>query len=138
MELQQRLRWIVSHWYVLQYRVDDNKSSIRADGGYLIGPTLVSPSLIPDPSKLRVRGIGNKGEVLQDCGTDDLIFSIPKLVSFLSQSTTLPPGTVIITGTPAGVGFAKSPKYTLKSGEEFKVEILPHIGTLVSVFEAEK
>lgn len=103
-----------------------------------IGPALVSPSLIPDPAKLRVRGIGNNDEVLQDCGTDDLIFSVPKLISFLSQSTTLPPGTVIITGTPAGVGFAKSPKYTLKAGDEFKVEILPHIGTLVNVFEAEK
>lgn len=102
------------------------------------GPTLVSPSLIPDPSKLRVRGLGNKDEVLQDCGTDDLIFGIPKLISFLSQSTTLPPGTVIITGTPAGVGFAKKPKYTLRPGEEFKVEILPHIGTLVNVFEEEK
>lgn len=108
------------------------------DGACPIGPTLVSPSLIPDPSKLRLRGLGNDGSVLQDCATNDLIFSIPKLVSFLSQSTTLPPGTVIITGTPAGVGFAKNPKYTLKPGEEFRVEILPYIGTLVNVFEAEK
>lgn len=103
-----------------------------------LGPTLVSTKLIPDPTKLRVRGLGNNGEILQDCGTNDLIFSIPKLVSFLSQSTTLPAGTVIITGTPAGVGFAKQPKYTLKPGEEFRVEILPYIGTLVNVFEAEK
>lgn len=85
-----------------------------------------------------MRGLGSSGEVLQDCGTNDLIFGIPKLVSFLSQSTTLQPGTVIITGTPAGVGFAKKPKYTLKPGEEFRVEILPHIGTLINVFEAEK
>lgn len=103
-----------------------------------LGPTLVSTKAIPDPSKLKVRGLGNDGSVLQSCGTDDLIFSIPKIVSFLSQSTTLPPGTVIITGTPAGVGFAKKPKYTLKPGEEFRVEILPHIGTLINVFEAEK
>lgn len=98
----------------------------------------MSSSVIPDPSKLQVRGLGNKGEVLQDCGTNDLIFSIPKIISFLSESTTLAPGTVIITGTPAGVGFAKKPKYTLKPGEEFRVEILPHIGTLINVFEAEK
>lgn len=98
----------------------------------------MSTKAIPDPSKLKVRGLGNDGSVLQSCGTDDLIFSIPKIVSFLSQGTTLPPGTVIITGTPAGVGFAKKPKYTLKPGEEFRVEILPHIGTLVNVFEAEK
>ncbi len=104
----------------------------------LAGPTLVSPKLIPDPSKLRVRGLSNDGSALQECGTDDLIFSIPKIISFLSQSTTLPPGTVIITGTPAGVGFAKKPKYTLKPGEEFRVEILPYIGTLINVFEAEQ
>lgn len=108
---------------------------------FLPGPTIVSPRLIPDPSKLQVRGIGIRGDettVLQDCGTDDLIFSIAKIVSFLSQSTTLPPGTVIITGTPAGVGFPRKPKYTLKPGEEFRVEILPYIGTLVNTFEAEK
>lgn len=67
----------------------------------------------------------------------DLIFSIPKLISFLSQSTTLPAGTVIITGTPAGVGLGRKPKVTLKDGDEFKVEILPHIGTLVNVFQNE-
>lgn len=104
----------------------------------ILGPTIVSPALIPDPSKLHIRGLGNDGAVLQNCGTDDLIFAIPKLISFLSQSTTLPPGTVIITGTPAGVGFTRQPKYTLKPGEEFRVEILPHIGTLVNVFEEEK
>jgi len=75
--------------------------------------------------------------VLQDCGTDDLIFSIPKLISFLSQGTTLPAGTIILTGTPAGVGIVRKPKVTVKDGDEFAVEILPHIGTLVNVFENE-
>lgn len=107
------------------------------DGACPIGPTLVSPALIPDPSKLHIRGLKN-GEVLQDCGTDDLIFSIPKLISFLSQSTTLPPGTLIITGTPAGVGIVRKPKVTLKEGDEFAVEILPYIGTLINIFENEK
>lgn len=103
-----------------------------------LGPTLVSPALIPDPSKLRVRGIKNGDEVLQDCGTDDLIFSVPRLISFLSQGTTLPAGTVIITGTPGGVGIARKPKVTIKAGDEFRVEILPYIGTLVNVFENEQ
>ncbi len=107
------------------------------DGACPIGPTLVSPSLISDPSKLHVRGLKN-GDVLQDCGTDDLIFSIPKLISFLSQGTTLPAGTLIITGTPAGVGIVRKPKVTIKEGDEFHVEILPHIGTLINVFENEK
>ncbi|EGU88068.1 hypothetical protein FOXB_01414 [Fusarium oxysporum f. sp. conglutinans Fo5176] len=99
-------------------------------------PTLVSTSEIPDPSKLHIRGLKN-GKVLQDCSLDDLIFSVPKLVSFLSQGTTLPAGTVIITGTPAGVGMGRKPKETLSHGDEFRVEILPHIGTLVNTFENE-
>ncbi|KIW21125.1 hypothetical protein PV08_01705 [Exophiala spinifera] len=103
-----------------------------------LGPTLVSPALIPDPSKLRVRGVKNGDQLLQDCGTDDLIFSVAQLVSFISQGTTLPAGTVIITGTPAGVGVGKKPKVTIKAGDEFHVEILPHIGTLVNVFENEE
>ncbi|KAF2014635.1 hypothetical protein BU24DRAFT_392723 [Aaosphaeria arxii CBS 175.79] len=103
------------------------------DGSCPIGPTLVSTSVIQDPSKLHIRGKKN-GRVLQDCSINDLIFSIPKLVSFLSQSTTLPPGTIIITGTPAGVGVGKDPKETLRHGDEFSVEILPHIGTLVNKF----
>ena len=68
----------------------------------------------------------------------DLIFSVPKIVSFLSQGTTLNPGTIILTGTPAGVGFGFSPKEYLHDGDEFAVEILPYIGTLVTKFEAEK
>lgn len=93
---------------------------------------------------------------MQDCGTEyvrsppilrlaslmlstsDLIFSISKLISFLSQGTTLPAGTVIVTGTPAGVGLVRKPKVTVKEGDEFHVEILPHIGTLVNVFENER
>ncbi|EGX94525.1 fumarylacetoacetate hydrolase family protein [Cordyceps militaris CM01] len=94
-------------------------------------------ALIPDPSKLRIRGLKNK-LVMQDCTTDDLIFSVPTLVSFLSQGTTLPAGTVIITGTPAGIGAARTPKVSIREGDEFAVEILPHIGTLYNVFENEK
>lgn len=64
----------------------------------------------------------------------DLIFSVPKLVSFISQGTTLQPGTIILTGTPAGVGFTKKPPLSLREGDEFRVEIMPHIGTLVNKF----
>ncbi|KAK1636404.1 fumarylacetoacetate hydrolase [Colletotrichum phormii] len=106
------------------------------DGSCPLGPTLVSKDLIPDPTKLKMRGLKN-GDVLQDSPIDDLIFNIPKLISFLSQSTTLPAGTVIITGTPAGVGLGRKPKVTLKDADEFHVEILPHIGTLVNTFQNE-
>ncbi|KAF4965015.1 hypothetical protein FZEAL_10812 [Fusarium zealandicum] len=107
------------------------------DGACPLGPTLALKSLIPDPAKLHMRGIKNN-KVVQNSGIDDLIFSIPKIISWLSQGTTLPPGTVIITGTPAGVGMGRKPKDSLKGGDEFAVEILPHIGTLTNVFDAEK
>ncbi|KAI9719484.1 MAG: hypothetical protein M1828_006191 [Chrysothrix sp. TS-e1954] len=106
------------------------------DGACPLGPTLVFPSLIPDPKNLKIRGLRN-GEVMQDCGLDDLIFDVPKLISFMSQSTTLLPGTVIVTGTPAGVGFKREPPVSLRDGDEFRVEILPHIGTLVNKFQNE-
>lgn len=67
----------------------------------------------------------------------DLIFSVPQIVSFVSQGTTLQPGTIIITGTPAGVGFAKKPAEVLRDGDEFVVEILPHIGSLYNVMKNE-
>lgn len=65
----------------------------------------------------------------------DLIFSVPKIVSFVSQGTTLKPGTIILTGTPAGVGHSFSPKEYLRAGDEFSVEILPGIGTMTTLFE---
>lgn len=74
-----------------------------------------------------------------DCvENSDLIFSVSQVVSFLSQGTTLPKGTVIITGTPAGVGFAHKPKELLHDGDEFVVEIQPHIGSLYNVMQNEK
>ncbi|EHK22047.1 uncharacterized protein TRIVIDRAFT_191762 [Trichoderma virens Gv29-8] len=101
-----------------------------------IGPTLVSTAVIPDPSKLRIRGLKN-GKVVQDSSLSDLIVSIPKLVSWLSQGTTLPTGTVILTGTPAGIGMAMEPTEYLHHGDEFVVEILPHIGSLYSTIKNE-
>ncbi|KAF5227495.1 hypothetical protein FAUST_11739 [Fusarium austroamericanum] len=87
--------------------------------------------------KLHVRGLMN-GQVMQEGSTDDLIFNVPKIVSFLSQSTTMKPGTIIITGTPAGVGMAQKPQVTIKENDVFFVEILPYIGTLVNVFKNEE
>jgi len=77
-------------------------------------------------------------ETVTDLVGSDLIFDIPQIISFLSQGTTLPPGTVILTGTPAGVGAGMKPQQFLRDGDEFSIEILPHIGTLTTVFENEK
>jgi len=71
-------------------------------------------------------------------GHSDLIFSVPKIISFLSQGTTLPAGCTILTGTPAGVAAGMKPPQFLKDGDEFSVEVLPHVGTMTTVFEDEK
>lgn len=75
-----------------------------------------------DPSNLRVQGRLN-GQTMQDARTDLLIFNIPFLISYLSQGMTLLPGTVLLTGTPAGVGFARKPPVWLKPGDVFEVEV---------------
>ncbi|KAH9897262.1 hypothetical protein F4778DRAFT_745003 [Xylariomycetidae sp. FL2044] len=136
--------------YVLGYTAANDVSSREAqlaqsqacyskgfDGSCPLGPTLVSAAVVPNPSEFTIRGLKN-GDVMQDSGLGDMIFDCAKLVSFLSQGTTLPPGTVIITGTPAGVGFGKKPPAYLKEGDEFVVELTPHVGSLYSVFEYEK
>ncbi|KAG7287760.1 hypothetical protein NEMBOFW57_007275 [Staphylotrichum longicolle] len=107
------------------------------DGACPIGPVLVAKELVPDVGALRLRGLKN-GKVVQDSGLTDLIFSVEQIVSFLSQGTTLPKGTVIITGTPAGVGFAHKPQELLHDGDEFVVEIQPHIGSLYNVMQNEQ
>ena len=65
-----------------------------------------------------------------------MIFSVAELIAFLSGSTTLLPGTVILTGTPPGVGMAADPQRFLKQGDEFTVEITG-IGSLRNKIEAE-
>jgi 2-keto-4-pentenoate hydratase/2-oxohepta-3-ene-1,7-dioic acid hydratase in catechol pathway len=73
---------------------------------------------------------------MQDSNTADLIFSVPRLIAFLSGSTTLPAGTVILTGTPSGVGAARKPPRFLQPGDSYTVEI-EGIGRLVNPVEAE-
>jgi 2-keto-4-pentenoate hydratase/2-oxohepta-3-ene-1,7-dioic acid hydratase in catechol pathway len=63
------------------------------------------------------------GEVMQDWNTNDMIFDVPALIEFLSGSTTLLPGTVILTGTPHGVGMARKPPVWLKPGDKITIEI---------------
>ena len=87
-----------------------------------VGPCLATADEIPDPSSLTIRSYVND-EKMQESKTDDLIFDVPALISFLSGSTTLLPGTLILTGTPAGVGEARDPKRFLIPGDEVTVEI---------------
>jgi 2-keto-4-pentenoate hydratase/2-oxohepta-3-ene-1,7-dioic acid hydratase in catechol pathway len=95
-----------------------------------LGPVLVTPDEIPNPNALKIRTVLND-EVMQDWNTDDMIFDVPTLIEFLSGSTTLLPGTVILTGTPHGVGMAQKPPRWLKSGDSVSIEI-EKIGTLTN------
>jgi 2-keto-4-pentenoate hydratase/2-oxohepta-3-ene-1,7-dioic acid hydratase in catechol pathway len=95
-----------------------------------LGPCLVPAQDIPNPNALRITTrVG--GETLQDSNTADMIFDVPTLIEFLSGSTTLLPGTVILTGTPQGVGMARTPPRWLQAGESVTVEI-EGIGALES------
>ncbi len=95
-----------------------------------LGPCLVTPDEIPNPNTLKIKTTLND-ETMQDSTTADMIFDVPSLISFLSEGTTLLPGTVILTGTPQGVGFARNPPVFLKEGDRVAIEI-ERIGTLVT------
>jgi 2-keto-4-pentenoate hydratase/2-oxohepta-3-ene-1,7-dioic acid hydratase in catechol pathway len=87
-----------------------------------LGPCLVTRDEIPNPNALRIRTIVS-GETMQDSSTSDMIFDVATLIEFLSGSTTLLPGTVILTGTPSGVGAARKPPRFLRPGDTVSVEI---------------
>lgn len=87
-----------------------------------LGPELVTADELTDPNALAIKTVLN-GEVMQDWNTEDMIFDVPTLIEFLSGSTTLLPGTVILTGTPHGVGMARKPPVWLKNGDRITVDI---------------
>lgn len=87
-----------------------------------LGPCLVTHDEIKDPHHLRIQTRVN-GEAMQDGDTSDMIFSIPQLIAFLSANTTLAVGTVILTGTPSGVGAGRRPPRFLQKGDLVEVEI---------------
>ncbi|QUW00079.1 fumarylacetoacetate hydrolase family protein [Chloracidobacterium sp. MS 40/45] len=93
-----------------------------------MGPWLVTPDDIPHPHALDIR-LTRNGEVMQASNTREMIFDIPYLIWFLSQSMTLEPGDVISTGTPGGVGVFRQPPVFLQPGDEVAITI-EHIGTL--------
>ena len=87
-----------------------------------MGQSIVTTDVIPDPHKLSIRLTLNN-EIMQDSNTDQLIFGVPRLLEFISESITLEPGDVIATGTPGGVGFARNPPVFLKPGDEMEITI---------------
>jgi 5-carboxymethyl-2-hydroxymuconate isomerase len=95
-----------------------------------LGPVLVSKDEIPDPHNLAIKTTVN-GDIRQDSNTRELIFKIPTLIAYLSRHFTLEPGDVILTGTPAGVGFARNPPLLLGHADVVEITI-EQIGTLVN------
>lgn len=100
--------------------------NFRGSGGF--GPWLVTADEIPDPTRLKLRTLVN-GEEVQRCAPDDLIFSIPQLISYVSKAIDWLPGDVLVTGTPSGVGLFRHPPRFLRAGDAVDVEITG-IGTL--------
>lgn len=100
-----------------------------------LGPCLVTKDEIPNPQALAMRTRVN-GETLQSNSTADMIFDVARLIEFLSGSTTLLAGTIILTGTPEGVGMARTPPRWLQPGDQVEVEI-DGIGTLRNPIESE-
>jgi 2-keto-4-pentenoate hydratase/2-oxohepta-3-ene-1,7-dioic acid hydratase in catechol pathway len=87
-----------------------------------IGPWLVSPDEVGDPHALGLRTWVN-GELRQEARTDDLVFDCYDQIAHLSAAFTLQPGTIISTGTPSGVGFARNPPAFLAPGDVVRIEI---------------
>lgn len=95
-----------------------------------LGPWIVTKDEVPDPNDLGIRCLIN-GKVVQDARTSEMIFDVQTIISNLSRSMTLLPGTVILTGTPEGVGFTRQPPLFLKDGDVVSIEI-EKIGTLTN------
>jgi acylpyruvate hydrolase len=92
------------------------------DGSCPYGPWITTADELGDPHDLALRTWVN-GELRQDSRTSDLIFKVPELVAFISETCTLEPGDLILTGTPSGVGMALDPPQFLTSGDTVRIEI---------------
>jgi len=104
------------------------------DGSAPCGPYLVTPDEAGPAEAIAIRLTLN-GEEMQDGATDDLIFSIPQLVSQLSKLMTLEPGDIVSTGTPEGVGMGRKPRVWLQDGDEIAIES-PTLGRLTTTISA--
>ena len=93
------------------------------DGTGIVGDEIVTPDELPPGAHgLQVRSILN-GQVMQDANTDIMIFPVARTISIVSQFMTLRPGDLIATGTPSGVGYARTPPVWMKPGDEIVVEV---------------
>jgi 2-keto-4-pentenoate hydratase/2-oxohepta-3-ene-1,7-dioic acid hydratase in catechol pathway len=136
--------------------IEGRPLTIFVDNTNPLGPCLVSNNVISDPQNILLKCTVN-GKVLQDGTTayvphpvyfipistdksffSEQIFTVRQTVAFLSQGTTLEPGSIILTGTPKGVGFVKKPAVYLQDGDKMSVWLGNGIGTLVNDVQEEK
>lgn len=118
--------------YVLHNDVSEREFQLERGGQWAkgkgcdtfapIGPWMATPDEIPDVNNLRL-WLKVNGKIMQDGNTDDFIFNVPQLISYLSQFMTLLPGDVISTGTPHGVGLGFTPPIYLKPGDVVELGI---------------
>lgn len=95
-----------------------------------LGPAMVTADEIPNPDNLAISCRLN-GKIMQQSSTSDMIFSVSSLIEYLSEDTTLPTDTVVLTGTPSGVGYTRKPPVFLSTGDRLETEI-EHIGLLIN------
>jgi acylpyruvate hydrolase len=119
----------------LEFRTSQWTSGKMLDTFCPLGPALVTRDEVPDPSLLRLKTFLN-GRTVQEACPSDMVFSVPFLVSYVSSLTTLEPGDLILTGTPAGIGCNQKPQVFLKPGDHVSVQI-DGIGTLANGVVAE-
>ena len=100
------------------------------------GPAMTTADEIADPGNLNI-SLRLNGETMQESNTSQFIFPIEKLIEYISSVATLKPGDVIFTGTPSGVGFARTPPVLLKPGDVTEVEI-QDLGILRNPFVADE
>ena len=131
--------------YILGYTIANDVSARRwqkkAGGGQWVrgksydtfcplGPAIITKNEIPDPQNLSLQCLLNE-KIMQDSNTSNMIYSVAELIAYLSQDTTLLPGTLILTGTPEGVGYVRTPPVFLKKGDVLKLKI-DKLGILIN------
>lgn len=106
----------------LQFRTSQWTAGKAIDQFLPMGPVLVTPDELGDPQKLPIKCWVND-ELRQDGSTADMIFGVAELIEYITRTTTLEPGDLLVTGTPSGVGMGMSPPGYLADGDEVSVEI---------------
>ncbi|ARE42090.1 5-oxopent-3-ene-1,2,5-tricarboxylate decarboxylase [Rhodovulum sp. P5] len=108
-----------------EFQIEKGGQWIKGKSAPTFGPTgpwLVTADEVPDPQNLPLK-LALNGAVVQDSNTDDMIFSVAEIVSYLSQFMALQPGDIIATGTPSGVGMGMKPQRFLRPGDVMELSI---------------